>query len=342
MRSTVLLWSFAAALLAAHAARADWVTLKDGRTIRGVDYTPARGGRLFTTEKGDRVFIRDENITAFQESPPGELVEFRGEPVTLRAKVMTLRREIEARRRDTMASIARWAAGGDAAGDAPARVTALPCREQELCFGRTLAESAAPHVRLFAAEKLAAFKTPHARRALTVAVVADREPAVRDGSLQALTVLNDPLTGMEFARLLQSRDRSQRIRASEALRSFPVYRAVPMLIVMIRKTWTGGQQSFFFQGAHHAYISDYELVSGGTTYTLTEVADPIVKKAATGVVLDVKIARSEQVIHLQTLERITGLRYGGNMDLWTQWWEQTGLALAREAEAALAPHPSRS
>lgn len=49
-----------------------------------------------------------------------------------------------------------------------------------------------------------------------------------------------------------------------------------------------GQRVFVSVITQRSYIADYELVSGGTTWTLTEVADPIVEVNEEGVVLDVR------------------------------------------------------
>ena len=49
-----------------------------------------------------------------------------------------------------------------------------------------------------------------------------------------------------------------------------------------------GQRVFVSVITQRSYIADYELVSGGTTYTLTEVADPVVRVNEEGVVLDVR------------------------------------------------------
>ncbi len=49
-----------------------------------------------------------------------------------------------------------------------------------------------------------------------------------------------------------------------------------------------GQRVYVSVITQRSYIADYELVSGGTTYTLTEVADPIVRVNEEGVVLDVR------------------------------------------------------
>jgi type II secretory pathway component GspD/PulD (secretin) len=49
-----------------------------------------------------------------------------------------------------------------------------------------------------------------------------------------------------------------------------------------------GQRVYVSVITQRSYIADYELVSGGTTFTLTEVADPIVRVNEEGVVLDVR------------------------------------------------------
>ncbi len=329
------------AMLLCASTRADWVILKDGRSYRGIDYRKHGKGYLFTVESGKTAFIQAKHVAEYRKSPPGEKVEFRGEQVTLREKILALKRERKVLQRKLARAFRDWARGGMKADEGRATVLAQPEQEQELLFGRTLAKHSSTATRKLAAVQLAHFKTSHAVKALAISAVMDRHSTVRATCLQALQSLKNPRTGEQFVPFLFSRDQRYRVRASEALRTFPTYRAIPALMVTITKHWNGGQRSYFFHGAQRAYIGDYELVSGGTTFTLTEVADPIVKFAETGVVLDATIAHSEEQVHVTTLQTITGQRFGFDPEAWRTWWEKTGKALAqKQREEQQAPEPA--
>ncbi|HAK94980.1 MAG TPA: hypothetical protein DCM87_08240 [Planctomycetes bacterium] len=333
MLGKTLAWA-AAAVFVAGPVSADWVTLKDGRRVRGIDYRPCPKGHLFTVEDGRIAFIKADQVVSHEKSPPGEKVEFRGAQATLRAKINALRKEREAYHAEMRDAIAAWARGGKNAEERRAFVMAQAAAEQELHFGRTLAESRLTTARRLAARELERFRTDHATGALAVAMIADKDADVRASALAALEKRRDPKTGEHCIPYLLSADKDLRIRSSMALQAFPTIRAVPSLFLTIHKIWTGGQRSYFFQGAMRAYIGDYELVSGGTAYTLTEAADPIVRFSETGVVLDVKIARSEETIHIQTLETITGRSFGKDAGKWREWWKTAGEAEFARALAA--------
>jgi hypothetical protein len=322
-------------------ASADWVTLTDGSRVRGIDYKRKGKGYLFTIENGKTVYIKARNVASFEKSPAGELVAFRGQQVSLRHKIRVLKREHKIRQRKLLRAIERWAGGRKGFQEARAAVLACNDQERELLFGQTLAKSNSSSARKLAAEKIVAFNTAHAKNSLAITAVTDRSKAVRSTALNALKTVKDESIGDLFIPFVLSRDKHFRARASQALQTFPTLRAVPALITAVNKVWTGGQRSYFFAGTQRAYISDYELVSGGTTYTLTEVADPVVKFSETGVVLDVKIAKSEQELHQITLERITGQNFGGDMGKWRDWWKNVGEALAlqaaKKAKAAAPP-----
>ena len=310
-------------------AQADWVTLTDGSRVQGVDYKKRGSGYLLTIESGKAVFIKAKNIVSYTKSPRGETVEFRGKNVSLRQKIMVVKREHKDRQKQLLRAVERWAAGSKGSQEARTEVLARPDQEREVLFGRTLSTSRQAAARRLAAEHIAAFKTNHARESLAITAISDRSPIVRASALTALGTVKDETVGELFIPFLASRDKNFRIRASSALQTFPTVRAVPALITTIlKKVWTGGQRSYFFNGSQTAYISDYELVSGGTTYTLTEVADPVVKFNEAGVVLDVKIHKSEQELHLRTLERVSGQNFGADMGAWKNWWKNIGFALA--------------
>jgi len=306
----------------------DWLLLKDGSRVRGIDLKKKGGGYLFCVETGKTVFVRAEHFAGLVKSPPGEKVEFRGEKVTLRRKILTLKRENRKREKKLFRAVETWARGGKKAPEARCEVLRLAPREREVLFGKILVGSGSAAARILAAVQLGTFKTKHAVKSPALAGVLDRASSVRSASLKTLEKVEDRKAGRYFVPFLISRNKSLRIRASEALRSFPTYRAVPALLITITKIWGEGQRSYFFQGAQRAYVADYEVVSGGTTFTLTEVADPIVRFNETGVVLDAKIAKTEQRIHLTTLEKITGKDFGRNIGAWKSWWKAEGMKLA--------------
>lgn len=313
-------------------AMADTVTLTDGRQFRGIHLKKVRQGYVFTIENGKTVFIKQDNFAGHKKSPTGEHVIFRGKKTTLRSKILTLQKEHKEAQKRQFKAVHTWAAGGGKAESARSQLTGLSDQERELLFGKVLAKGKTAAARKLATQQLTGFRTPHVKRCLISALMADKSPAVRASSLQGLKSMNDPHAGEQFIPFLLSRNKVYRARASVALQSFPTYRAVPALITSITKIWTDGQRSFFYHGAQRAFIKDYELVSGGTSWTLTEVADPIVDFAETGIVLDAKIAKTEIHIHLKTLERITRQNYGLNGALWLQWWRTTGKALAMKRE----------
>jgi hypothetical protein len=321
-------------LAAASSVRADWVILTDGHRVRGIDLKKQKNGYLFTVETGKTAFIKTKDFGSYEKSSPGEMVPFRGKDVTLREMIVTLKREHQERQKQMQRAVERWALAGAKAEEARGEVMSLPTQEQEVCFGRVLVESSSAAARRLAATELRRFSTKHALKSLAMSAVIDRSEGVRAACMQSLQALKMPKTGDEFVPFLMSRDKNVRLRASLALRAFPTYRAIPALMVTIHKIWSGGGRSYFFQGEQRAYIGDYELVSGGTGYVLTEVADPIVRFSEAGVVLDAKIASSEETIHLTTLEAIAGQNFGTNIEAWREWWKTKGEAQALLEAAA--------
>ena len=71
-------------------------------------------------------------------------------------------------------------------------------------------------------------------------------------------------------------------------------------------------------------IRDYNLVSGGTGFSIIEVADPEVSSLKTGVVLDVKVRKVEAISYARALQAITGEDYGVDASAWRKWWREHG------------------
>jgi hypothetical protein len=324
--------------LASATLLADWVDLKDGTSLRGLDYKPgdaASGKRaLFTLETGITVSIPADAISGVRASLPDETVEHDGRQVTLRERIRALKAEAAKRERAAELDLEKWARGeildpknakyrreGE---EARARFEALSAKERHRVLVRLVRKSSRRSVRLLAARELAQIRDASSVGALASAVVRDQEKTVREAALVSLKSLADPATGDHLSPYLLSPARPERVRASQALETFPTRRAVPVLIESLRKTWSDFGRAFVFQGTQRSYIKDYNLVSGGTGFSIIEVADPEIATVTDGVVLDVKVRKIEQETYVRTLRAITGQYIGNDPVAWAEWWRTTG------------------
>jgi hypothetical protein len=299
----------------------DWVVLKSGKRLQGIDYRKQGDkGFLFTLETGKTVFLPDSDIISYQGSLPGETIEFRGRKISLRDKIRILRKEEAARKVEMMRTLERWVGEGPGAKKAREEFLALPGEEREKFFCYTLARSQHSKARYLAAENLVEFTSPQAIQSLASSYVNELHPQVRKASMTSLLTLNHSRTGDYFIPYLGSRNAVHRIRAADALAAFPTERAVPAIIAVATMRWTDFGRAYFFQGTQRAYISDYELVSGGTGFSLVEVADPIISTVQSGVVLDVKVTQVEMKRYIRALRKITGVNFGGDFNRWKAWW----------------------
>lgn len=80
-----------------------------------------------------------------------------------------------------------------------------------------------------------------------------------------------------------------------------------------------------------AFVSDYELVSGGTGFAIVEVADPVIQTNTTGVVLDADVRMVELRTRLRTLNKITGQDFGADVGKWRSWWQTSNQASGAKA-----------
>ena len=305
-------------------AVADWVDLKDGTSLQGLDFVRKGSRALFTLETGERVSIQSDRISAHRKSAPGETVEFRGAQVTLREKVRILKQEDEKRRKDAVRDIEKWAAGKKDADEARERFSANAPPDRERFLASALGESIAKGARLLSATELAAYPGKRSQQALARSAVKDTHVVVREKSIESLIDIGDESAGDHFIPYIGSESARERIRASEGLEMFPSRRAVPYLIQSLRRTWAGFGRGYFFQGEERSYISDYNLVSGGTGFSVIEVADPEIQKIQTGVVLDVKVKKVEIETAVRALRKITGEDLGYDPKPWSEWWLKNG------------------
>jgi hypothetical protein len=175
---------------------------------------------------------------------------------------------------------------------------------------------------LLAAEEIAKHRTSHAVKSLALTAMTDRYRSVRDCCLTSLKTIDDPETPENFVPFLRSKSPEERVNAANALSIFPSRKAVPELIETLHLTWAGFGGGFIFQGEQRAYVGDYELVSGGTGFSIVEVADPVIQTSTTGVALDADVRRVEMYARLRTMKKITGQEFGADVEKWREWWKK--------------------
>ena len=318
---------------------ADWVELKDGRRLRGVDFKKKGDGHLFTLENGKRVFFAAALVASFEKSAPGEKVEHEGKQVSLRAKIKALRAAAAKRERRALKDLERWARGRSGADAAKERVQALPPKDRERLLATALVKSSKKSARRLAAQELGNLAKGTSREKpvvnwLASAAIRDRYKSVRDQSLLALQSIGHKDTALSFTGALRDRSPRHRIHAANALSLFPDRRAMPELIKTMRYTWAGFGRGFVFQGVQRSYISDYELVSGGTGFSVVEVADPVIQTNTTGVSLDADVRKVEMISRVRAMRKISGQNFGFDSDKWSAWWEEESAAAAEDNGAA--------
>ena len=303
---------------------ADWLLLKDGARLRGIDAKKKGKYYHFTLENGHEIAVLTSKVAGIEKSPNGEAVTFRGDRVTLAQKARTLRKEKKAREKKLRKDIETWARGKKSAAAAKARVKALPKEERAQLFSQALLLSRLKSARLLAARELIACDEDTSVPTLALGAVKDSYRSVRDACLRSLKFFEKSDVSGEFLPHLSSSSPQRRLRAANALSVFPARKAVPHLLGTMRLTYSGFGRGFFVQVTQRAYIADYELVSGGTGFSIVEVADPIVRTSQTGVALDVQVRKVEVVARLRALVRSSGEDFGTDLDAWRDWWRKEG------------------
>jgi len=342
-------------------ALADWVSLRNGDHLRGIDLQKHGKGYRFTLENGAIRYIDGKEFFHLEKSPAGERITFRGKKITLRKKISILQKELLEQLVGRVRDVETWARGEVAVarlkkkpGDAALKkkgviVEAFPppglkkqdqkivaviengnkAREKTLrlqehtqveVLSRVLAGSRLAAARRLASRELGKHTSSNSVAGLARAAMVDDYRSIRDQSLNSLKKINSEQTAMFFTPGLRNENPNVRTRAANAISVFPNRAAVPELLTTMRMTWSGFGRAFTMQVTQRSYIADYELVSGGTGFSIVEVADPVIKTNLEGVALDVKVRQVEMIARVRALHKITGQDFGTNVRAWEQWW----------------------
>lgn len=362
--------TLSAALFACQGALyADWVSLRNGEHLRGINLEKTRKGYRFTLENGEITQIAANDFFHLEKSPAGERITFRGRKITLKKKISILQKEMALQLVSQMRNVETWARGEQAANRLKLKPQALTGKQaakeekervivgnfprpalkkkeadlvalvgnglkamkkhqgldrdkQVRTLAKTLSGSRLAAARRLAARELGKHSAPAGLTSLARSAMVDDYRSIRDQSLASLRKIDDKNTAMYFVPGLRNENPHVRTRAANAISVFPNRAAVPELLTTMRMTWSGFGRAFMMQVTQRSYISDYELVSGGTGFSLVEVADPVVKTNLEGVALDVKVRRVEMVARVRALHKITGQDFGTNVRAWENWWEK--------------------
>ncbi len=320
--SLLLSFAFLFCLGLPRTSLSDQVTLVDGRKINGIDFKPNKktGKAGFTLENGKRVLIPIKAIKKHDKTDGKEKVTYKGKTMTLKERIKIAKVEKVKLEKQRVKLVEKIAQGKKDSKDAKKEFLTWNKRDQEIILGKTLLNSKKTDARLYASRELVEFKSSYTSKCLIDAALSDKKNDVRKSAFRSLRILKHEKTPQYILPYIVQGNEKQRIRASEAVREFPSTDAVGAVLVTLTKSWSGFGRGFIFQGTQRAFIGDYELVSGGTGFSIVEVADPVVSQVQTGVVLDVKVTRVESKTHFLTLNKLTGENYGSNFELWKRWW----------------------
>ncbi len=182
--------------------------------------------------------------------------------------------------------------------------------------------------RRLAARELSIRGTDQAVRSLARCVVLDGIGSVRSAAMDALKKIGNKETGKLFTEALTRSDPLQRTRATAALATFPRKEAVGVLAALADPSQAANNsaRAHIYVGTEHAYISGFNLTSGGTGNAIAEVAQPEISVLREGVVLDVSV---RYIIEYETFVRDSVLRFlsgekQSSVKGWQDWWQQAG------------------
>jgi len=218
--------------------------------------------------------------------------------------------------------------------DALAEVRAIELRARFDGLVRAVVSGSPPEARRLAAEELAALKQPASSGAIVKGFVREADRPTRIAESNLLLSLGAPDTAAWFAKGLDEEEPARRIRAMQGLALFRDRRSVPALIALVQQIAGGFGRAAVEFTTDRAYVSGWQLVSGGTGLQVVEVADPEVDVFREGVSMDVKVRTVEMRYAVGLLQDLTGQSIGPDAGAWRTW-------LAANPDFPLAPAKDR-
>jgi len=189
---------------------------------------------------------------------------------------------------------------------------------------RSLLHSRA-QVRHFAAFQLGELGSSEALDELVKVSLKDKDQGVRDAAFAAASKIGHPALFHPYAKALFSSSEGIRIRAAKALGALGDIRGIEYLIKRYSISGGSGARSSISSLDSQSYIRDFDVEVAQAAV----IADPIVGIARSGAVLDSKVVgihgtmtAIEKRVISESLEDLTGRRFGANPGAWKSWWKK--------------------
>ncbi len=196
-------------------------------------------------------------------------------------------------------------------------------------------------VRAYCAFRLGELGSRDAIGALTDLAVTDTDPGVRDTAFAATTKIGHPQLFRFYTKQLFQRREATRLAAARALGALGDVRAVEYLVRRYAISGGGSSRGFVSSTQSTAYVRDFDVEVAQAAV----IADPVIGIAQSGAVLDARVvgifgtmSTVEKRVISESLEDLTGRRFGPNPDAWESWWKEHRAAeAARESSSAKDP-----
>jgi len=197
--------------------------------------------------------------------------------------------------------------------------------------------------RKHASEVLGTTGSPKAIIPLFNAVLNDPDEVVRQNALNSLLKLStkEDLI-IKFGSFLNRKDTGPyQIRAAGSLGEIGQGndRAIKYLVRRMEITiWPPGPRAHIFFGDLFTYIKDFDVVQANAVESVA-MGKPVIDTLYTGIVLDVRVAKIEEIrvvefeIVCRSLKNISGRDFGPDTARWIDWWSaETKKTLAQRYE----------
>ncbi len=199
--------------------------------------------------------------------------------------------------------------------------------------------SKSPKLRQYAAESLSHVRDDAVLRPLIARAVEDEVEDVRHAAVDSLVTLAGQDVAWSFLREMNGWVPRWRTNAFQALAWIGNPYAIGPLIrhTRYRAYGGGGPRAHIFVGEQFSYVKDYdvEIATNAVAY------DPIIGVVNNGIVLDVQVVRTEQVVDVyeriaafDALRALTGQNFREDYAAWNRWWDANRAHLTAEYEKA--------